>query len=138
MTADTGIDPVADVECAIGTDDDVRGAEERFGFAIHGVVAANEVRTGEFSLGIGGDELGAFQRESSTLWFRLVCEDRVSTGLTGKKGALPFFAERTVLIVGIPSWRTAAIDITCGCDAGILLPPFGDRGRLTGAPVCLP
>ena len=50
MSADPRVDPVGDVQRAIGTDRHVRGPEERLDRALRGGVAAGEIGSGVLPL----------------------------------------------------------------------------------------
>ena len=135
VTADAWVEPVSYVECAIRTDGNVSGAEASVEFVVG---TTDEVRAGEFFLGVGGEKINALQLKACTIGHGEVTEDDVFASLASEQQALPFVTEGTIFIVGDTSRRAAAIDITRGHGAGVFLTPFSGRSVLTGALVSIP
>ena len=135
VTANAWVEPVSYVECAIGTDGDISRAEAGVEFVVG---TTDEVRTGEFFLGVGGEEIDALELEASAIGHGQVTEDDVFASLASEQQALPFVTEGTIFIVGDASRRAAAIYITRGHGAGVFLTPFSGRSVLTGALVSIP
>ena len=138
MAANALIDPVADIQGAIGTDGDVGWPEERFDRALGRRVAADEIRPGILLLHVRGHEDLAVETEAGTLRNRLIGEDLVPPRFGREEGPVPRRPHRAVLVEHIAGWRSAAVDVPGRRHAGIVLAPLRYRNRLAGPAVRLP
>ena len=136
VAADTGVEPIGDIQCAIGTDADIAGAELRLQLARG--PAAEEVAACPFLLFVGGEEVHALQLEACAIGHGEIAEDDVLAGFASEQQAAPFFAERPIFIKGHASGRAAAIDIAGRHGAGVFLTPLGRWCVLAGALVRTP
>ena len=91
MAADALVDPVADVDRAVGTDGDVGRAEHRLDGLAEGGSAStphDEVRPRVLLLHVRGHENLARQLEAGAGAHRLIREDLVAAGVGGEEHAL--------------------------------------------------
>ena len=138
MAAHALVDPVADIQGAIGTNGDVGWSEERFDRPLGGRVAADEVRPGILLLHVRGHEDLPVETEACALGNRLIGKDLVPPRLGRQEGPVPRRPHRAVLVENVAGWRSAAVDVPGRRHAGIVLAPLRYRNRLAGPAVCLP
>ena len=86
---DTRIDPVADVQRAVGTDRDVRRTEQRFGRPFRRPAAADEIRSGVRTLRVRRQEdLPLAEIEPGAAAHRAIGKDFVASRFGGEKRAV--------------------------------------------------
>ena len=138
VAADARVDPVGDVDRAVGADRDVGRTEQRRHRAGDAAAAAEEVRPGVLLLLVRGDEDLPVEREVRAGRLRLVGEDLVAAGFGREERALPRRAERAVLVEHVAGRRAAAVDVAERRHARVVLPPLGHRRRLPRPAIRLP
>ena len=136
VTADTGIKPIGYIQCAIGSDADIAGAE--FGLQLARWTPAEEVAACPFLLFVGGEEVHALQLEARAISFRQIAENDILARFAREQQTAPLFTERSVFIKGHAGGRSTAIDIARGHRAGVFLTPLRRRCVLAGALVRTP
>ena len=138
VPADPRVDPVGDVDRAVGTDGDVRRPEQRGDRAGDAAAAAEEIRSGVLLLHVRGEEDLPFEREARALTGRLIREHLVASRLGREERPFPRRAERAVLVEHIAGRRAAAVHVARRHHAGVVLAPLRGRNRLAGPAVRLP
>src|SRR5690606_8919888 len=98
VTADTGVKPVGDVECAVRAHGDVGGAEQGADLVRDTLGAPEEIRSGEGPAGVAGEEIVSLQAEAGPFGLGLVGKDDIATGLAGKEGADPLLPKGAIFI----------------------------------------
>jgi hypothetical protein len=137
VSAGAGIEPIGNVDGAVGPDGDVGRTKPCFQ-VVGALFAAGGVDSGEIFFLVGGKKAEALEFIASAFCFGKVSEDDVARGFTAEENAPPLGAEFVALVGDDTGGSTIAVDIAGGNRAGIFLPPLGDLGRLAGALVGAP
>ena len=85
MATDTGIEPIGDIDGAVGADTDIAGAEFCFDIAIG--ATSEEVGASPAAFFIGGHKVKAFEFEASAIWFGEVAEDDIFSSFASEEEA---------------------------------------------------
>ena len=111
MAADAGVEPIGNVDCAIGTDGDIGRTEEGLQFAGDRLGAALEINAFEPLLLVGGKKIETFERIARALGLGKITEERVACGFAAQQHPAPFFAEGIAFIHDDSGGCAAAIHI---------------------------
>ena len=133
MSANASVEPISDIDRAVGTNGDIGGAELVAGLLAHLAGASNKVGAEELILEVGREETAAVELEGRAFRSGLIVEDRVPSRLAGQEGAHEGFPECSVLIHGDSGGRTAAVDIAGVHCSGVELTPVSALVSLAGA-----
>src|SRR5687767_1303953 len=89
MPTDPRVEPVGNVQRAVGTDCDVGRPEERRDVPLDASAAADEVRPGVLLLHVRGEKDLSLETKPRALSRRPICEYLVAPGLGGEERSLP-------------------------------------------------